>query len=85
MVAGVAAYVAVVRRDQTRRFAELKQHLEEPGVVRVIWDRRVGERRSAPQGMSQDRRRNDRRSAPAATWDVLDFVLARTDEPEPAH
>ncbi len=73
-------YLVVVRRGQLVRFQALVERLEETGLVEVIWDRRMADRRGTVASVALDRRRRERRARPPATWVVLDFVLiARGD------
>jgi hypothetical protein len=77
-------FVAVVRRGETEVYRLLKGYLERRGLVEVIWDRRLAERRQAipPSGLPPggERRRADRRSpapARAGAYRLLGFFLAR--------
>ena len=58
------AYLAIVDRGKPGLLQSLKAQLEEPGLVEVIWDRRLS-----------SRRRGDRRGEPPLTWATLGFVL----------
>jgi len=68
----------VVRRGARSRFLKLKQktkHLP----IKLLWDRRRGERRTRPtdvSGAKSDRRKTDRRKKAPFTWDLADFVVA---------
>jgi hypothetical protein len=64
----------IVRRGALRRFDKLKQATADL-PVRVSWDRRLEERRSAATDVARDRRRKDRRKPPPFTWDVADFLV----------
>jgi hypothetical protein len=67
---------AIVRRGELEVFQTLKVELEEPDVVRVIWDRRIGERRSRDGvEIADDRRRQDRRGPPPEMWATFGFVV----------
>jgi hypothetical protein len=70
-----ASVELIVRRGALRRFDKLKEKAAALGV-KVSWDRRQGDRRTATDDVTKDRRRNDRRGAPPFTWDVGDFVVA---------
>ncbi|MGH7320813.1 MAG: hypothetical protein ACRELA_14470 [Candidatus Rokuibacteriota bacterium] len=72
---GATPYLAVVGRGHTSRFRFLQNHLEGPGFVEVIWDRRVQERRNVREAGVLDRRCGDRRQPLHATWTALSFVL----------
>jgi hypothetical protein len=73
----------VVRRGAIRRFHKLKQKAATL-PVKVTWDRRNGDRRTASdEATPADRRRTDRRKKPPFTWDVSDFVVvARLTPPK---
>lgn len=67
--------LCVVRQGKTDLFQVLKERVEEPGLVRAIWDRRIRERRTIVQPVRWERRRGDRRGPPPSTWANLGFVL----------
>lgn len=67
--------LAIVRRGEMDTFWVLKRELEEPDVVCVIWDRRVGERRASSGTSRDDRRRRERRGALPDTWLSFGFVV----------
>lgn len=69
--------LVIVRRGETERFEVLRQELADE-AVRVVWDRRVGERRGGV-AVPEDRRRSERRGRPPTTWNTLDFTIV----PEP--
>ncbi len=54
-------YLVIVRRDEPSLYGYLKHHLEEPGEVVVIPDRRLGERRRRPAPVADESRQGDRR------------------------
>jgi DNA-binding NtrC family response regulator len=68
--------LVIVRRNQFATFALLAHAFaEEPGV-RLIWDRRVRDRRRAILTSDpEERRQHDRRSDPAKAWDRHDYLL----------
>ena len=49
--------------------------------VRVIMDRRRGERRTTEQPSSPDRRRRSRRRSPPSSWNAVSFLVAPTEQP----
>ena len=51
--------------------------------VRVIMDRRRGERRATNRPSVADRRRQPRRRSPPASWGTLRFLVVPTEEPPP--
>lgn len=54
-------HLVIVRRDEPSLYGYLKHHLEEPGEVAVIPDRRLGDRRRRSEPVAGDFRRGDRR------------------------
>lgn len=69
-------FLMVVRRGQIDRFEFLeKAFTDDP--VRIIWDRRTGQRRGRNQPTAVDRRQGERRRQRPMSWDVLDFVVAK--------
>jgi hypothetical protein len=69
----------VVRRGETGVFQALQESLDRwPGVARVIWDRRVRDRRVAIQSVMIDRRRTQRRTEPDAMWYSHGFIVVAT-------
>jgi hypothetical protein len=56
-------YLVVVKRDEPSLFRYLQAHFQEPDV-RVLMDRRHGERRCGDQPVDSERRRADRRTVP---------------------
>ncbi|MGH7320271.1 MAG: GAF domain-containing protein [Candidatus Rokuibacteriota bacterium] len=73
-------FLAIVQRDATHLFEAFRQHVAKPGVVEVIWDRRVRPRRQVRNVAVRDRRRGDRRRAPPWAGDGRDYVLVRRQE-----
>ena len=62
-------------REAARR--HLSEHLSIWGAhVRLVWDRRLGERRRAAELVARDRRRVERRPAPPDTWTAPGFLIA---------
>lgn len=78
-------YVAVVRPGERELFRMLKDYLEARGLVEVVWDRRVGDRRGpadrrkAHRGDAPEtRRRAERRERlPRERAEQLGFFIAR--------
>jgi len=66
-------YIFVVDRDQPGLFEYMRDHFAEVPEIRVMLDRRRGDRRRKTVGRA-DRRRGDRRGVPADTWTTLGFV-----------
>jgi hypothetical protein len=71
----------IVRRGAEQRFAKLKEKTADLDVV-VTWDRREKDRRSASEPVPADRRRQDRRQETPFTWDVADFAVVVSRDPE---
>ena len=64
----------MVRRGARQRFRKLKEKtMTLP--VKVEWDRREGERRTALGKIDRNRRKGDRRQPPPFTWEAGDFVV----------
>jgi tetratricopeptide (TPR) repeat protein len=74
--APLAGQRAIVRRGDEELFRALEVHRDALHVGSVMWDQRLGERRSGPRVVDADRRRRDRRGTPGPTWDTLGFLLA---------
>jgi hypothetical protein len=68
-------YLFVVRRGCEDKLEFLKSTFVDRTRVRVILDRRQGERRRARMGVPVDRRKADRRGPPPPSWDLADYVL----------
>lgn len=68
----------VVRRGALRRYDQLKQKAGDL-PVKLVWDRRVENRRQSPGDVSGERRSTDRRKPPQFTWEVADFVVVGSD------
>ena len=77
-------YIAVVRPGERELFRMLKNYLEARGLVHVVWDRRVGERRARGERRTSrqtspeaQRRRTERRDPPPSTVEQLGFFISR--------
>ncbi len=72
-------YLAIVARGRAGVYEMLKEQFEPPSRpdtrVRVLWDRRQGDRRGGPVPVVPDRRQRERRRRPPETWGVLGFML----------
>ena len=69
----------IVRRGALRRYELFKRKAGDL-PVKLSWDRRVAQRRSAAARPDQDRRAADRRQDPAFTWEMADFVIVERPE-----
>lgn len=68
--------LVVVRRDQFATFGLLAEAFSSEPNVRLVWDRRVRERRHAAQSVAPvDRRGRDRRYSPSTIWGCSDYLL----------
>lgn len=81
-------FLVIVRRGAAQLYGTLEVQLEGQAEVRMIWDRRLAERRvhGAPMSpVSVDRRAGDRRRPPPVSW-ALGVVFAPEGggTPEPA-
>jgi hypothetical protein len=67
-------YTAIVRRSWTVTFERLTKTTD-----RVMWDRRVAERRVRMEVSAggTERRRGERRRPPPGSWDTKGFLVAR--------
>lgn len=76
------SYLLIVRRNCDEKLAFLQGAFAQRAGVRVIEDRRVGDRRRRQDCVPVDRRRrSDRRSPLPPSWDVADYVLVPEREP----
>jgi len=64
----------IVRRGARQRFQKLKAKTAEL-PVKVSWDRRQAERRTASDTIDAERRQKDRRDKAPFTWEASDFVV----------
>ena len=78
--------LVIVRRDKFATFGLLAQVFASEPNVRLVWDRRIRERRQNDASSDPtDRRRLDRRRAASTTWGSNDYVLvnvARSAAPQ---
>jgi DNA-binding NtrC family response regulator len=71
--------IVIVRRDKYATFGLLAQAFADEPNVRLVWDRRVRDRRrDAAAADSTDRRRSDRRRDASTTWGSHDYLLLNT-------
>jgi hypothetical protein len=68
-------YIAVVARGESRVFRTLVESVRDQGLVEVIWDRRLRERRRRRDAVTEHRRLGERRRPAHDTW-PLGFILA---------
>lgn len=75
-------YLLIVRRDSEERLAYLQAAFADRPNVRVMADRRNGDRRGQQHtDVPVDRRRRDRRASMPPSWDIADYVLVPLREP----
>jgi hypothetical protein len=80
--------LVIVRRGDEQTFQLFQKTATAQGDIKVIWDRRVGERRLDPRisnvpPAQPDRRRRDRRVDPSPTWTEANFVAVRSASSNP--
>ncbi len=84
-----ATQLVIVRRNQFATFAMLAQAFADEPNVRLVWDRRVHQRRrESTSSDPTDRRQRDRRRDRSLSWGNNDYVLLNTAssvEPRAAH
>lgn len=68
--------LVIVQRGKFAAFDRLTRALAGDPTVRVIWDRRLRDRRQTAAAVAADRRRIDRRSARAWTHDQYVVIHA---------
>jgi hypothetical protein len=66
--------LVVVQRGRGEVFRAIER--EQPEGLRLIWDRRRGERRASQHTVALDRREGERRATPPDTWARLGFLVA---------
>jgi transcriptional regulator of acetoin/glycerol metabolism len=77
--------LVIVRRNQFATFAMLAHAFAEEPKVRLVWDRRTGDRRQTGAAAADgERRRADRRGDPASTWRGNDYLLLTVRDRKPA-
>ncbi len=74
--------LVIVRRNEFATFARLAQTFANEPNVRLVWDRRIRDRRQNSVPASGERRRRDRRANPTTTWGPDDYLLLTIAQPE---
>lgn len=74
-LADYSTHVIVIRRGEAETFAWFRARSEQYDAT-VIWDRRIGERRTRVRETPAERRARERRRPRGAAWDTFGFVLA---------
>lgn len=68
--------IVIVRHNALATFGRLARTFADAPDVRLIWDRRLrNRRREAPSAETGERRRSDRRRELSATWAASDYVV----------
>ena len=73
----------IVQRSKFATFELLTRTFAEDPAVRVIWDRRVRDRREAASSVPDDRRRRDRRGSPRSSWDHSAYLVVSVMADDP--
>jgi hypothetical protein len=66
----------VIRRGEAETFAWFRARYGERPDTTVMWDRRIGERRTRVRDIPIERREHERRNSRGAAWEAFGFVLA---------
>lgn len=79
------AQLVIVRRNQFSTFALLARAFSDEPNVRLVWDRRNGERRRAgAKSAEANRRGGDRRGDPSVTWGANEYLLLTLPDATPS-
>ena len=70
--------LVIVRRGHFATFELLTRTFAGDPSVRIIWDRRMGERRRSAEGRGDSERRTtaDRRRIPPLQWGQINYMVA---------
>jgi two-component system, NtrC family, response regulator PilR len=71
----VTMHLVIVRRGQFAAFGLLSQAFADEADVRLMWDRRVQDRRETAFPGCEERRSLDRRRDPTASWGDREYVV----------
>lgn len=77
--------LVIVRRDHAGAYETLKTEFEHDAKtgVRVMWDRRQGERRGTIEAVDRERRHRERRGTAPPTWTSLGIVVVAVETTDP--
>jgi hypothetical protein len=75
------SYLIIVRRGQTAAYETLNTQFAQESGVRVMWDRRQGERRDPLKARTIDmeRRARERRRPAPTLWETLGILVVAID------
>jgi hypothetical protein len=74
--------LVIVRRGHFATFELLTRTFIDDPTVKIMWDRRVAERRQAARSPGDgERRRTDRRRVPSSQWGQLNYIAADAASP----
>jgi hypothetical protein len=76
--------VVIVRHGEFSTFALLSRAFADDAAVRLVWDRRVDDRRQTVACGGADTRQPDRRRPPPTSWGYQHFMLVNTAEDDHA-
>jgi hypothetical protein len=76
--------VVIVRRGEFSTFALLSRAFADDAAVRLVWDRRVDDRREIVACGVADTRQPDRRRPPLTSWGHQHFMLVNTADDDHA-
>ena len=76
--------VVIVRRGEFSTFALLSRAFADDAAVRLVWDRRVDDRRETVACGRADTRQPDRRRPPPTSWGYQHFMLVNTADDDHA-
>jgi len=69
--------LVIVRRGHFATFELLMRAFTDDPTVKIMWDRRMGERRQGARSPGDgERRRIDRRRLPPSQWGQLHYIAA---------
>ena len=78
-------HLVIVCRGHAGAYETLKTEFEPAANtgVRVIWDRRQGERRGTAETVDRERRQRERRGTAPPTWASLGIVVVAVETTNP--
>jgi hypothetical protein len=78
-------HLVIVRRGRAGAYETLKSEFERDANsgVRVVWDRRQGERRETIDTVDRERRHRERRGMPPPVWTSLGIIVVAVETTDP--